>query len=315
MQQLLTAVRSRIDKVRDRVVANTTALFGHAPYPLSDTLSYEGDPGLFGPGSVTWPVIGDAAAFVGGIRALLVQAAHPEVVAGVADHSRYREDPLGRLSRTSAYVTATAFGAEPEVARAIELVRRAHRPVAGTSHRGRPYAADEPPLAAWVHNALTDSFVSAYRHFGERPLSDGEADRFVAEQTAVGRLLDADPLPETADALAAWIADHPGIGPSPGLEEAVGFLRSPPLPWHVRVVYRVLFAAAVATLPDRLRGVLGLRRRPGALLAGRLAVRLLRWNLGSSPSWHLALLRSGAPVPEGRFRQPLRAAGAEASAD
>ena len=72
-----------------------------------------GDPGLFGPDSVTWRVIGDVATFIGGIRALLVQAAHQEVAAGVADHSRYQDDPLGRLSRTSAYVTATAFGAMP----------------------------------------------------------------------------------------------------------------------------------------------------------------------------------------------------------
>ncbi len=307
LERVRHAVTRPLDRVRDRVVANTTALFDHAPYPLAGTLQYDGDPGLFGPGSVTWPVIGDAAAFVGGVRALLVQAAHPEVVAGVADHSRYREDPLGRLSRTSAYVTATAFGALPEVERAVELVRRAHRPVEGVSHRGREYAADAPGLAAWVHNALTDSFLTAYRHFGERELSPAEADRFVAEQTKLGRLLDADPLPDTAAGLAAWIADHPGVAASPGMAEAVGFLRSPPLPAYARPVYRVLFAAAVATLPGRLRDVLGLRRTPGALALGKAAVAVLRWNLGSSPSWHLALLRSGAPVPEGRFRQPLRA--------
>lgn len=66
-----------------------------------------GDAGLLGPNSVSWRVIGDAAAFVGGIRALLVQTAHPEVVAGVEQHSRYRDDPLGRLNRTSVYVTET----------------------------------------------------------------------------------------------------------------------------------------------------------------------------------------------------------------
>ncbi|NIR38143.1 MAG: DUF2236 domain-containing protein, partial [Actinobacteria bacterium] len=68
-------------------------MFKHAEYPLAESLSYPGDPGLFGPDSVSWRVIGDVAAFLGGIRALLVQAAHPEVVAGVSDHSRYQEDP------------------------------------------------------------------------------------------------------------------------------------------------------------------------------------------------------------------------------
>ena len=82
--------------------------------------------------------MGDVSGFVGGIRALLIQAAHPEVVAGVADHSRYREDPLGRLSRTSDYVTATSYGAMPEVEQAVRIVRAAHRRVIGVSHRGRP---------------------------------------------------------------------------------------------------------------------------------------------------------------------------------
>ena len=299
---------SIIDAVRDRVVASTTGLFDHAPYPLTDTLSYRGDPGLFGPDSVTWPVIGDAAAFVGGIRALLVQAAHPEVAAGVADHSRYRQDPLGRLSRTSAYVTATSFGALPEVERAVGFVRRAHRPVQGTSHRNRPYSADTGEMAAWVHNALTDSFLVAFQEYGPRPLSGAEADQFVAEQTQVGRLLDASPLPDSADALARWIAEHPDLGTSPGMSEAIAFLRSPPLPLLVRPAYGVLYQAAAATLPVQLRETLGLSAVPGAKTIGRSTVQALRWSLGSSPSWHLALVRVGSEVPSGMFRQPLRSA-------
>jgi uncharacterized protein (DUF2236 family) len=295
-----------IDRYRDRVVASTTGLFAHAPYPLADTLDHRGDPGLFGPDSVTWPVVGDAAAFVGGIRALLIQSAHPEVAAGVADHSRYREDPLGRLSRTSAYVTATSFGAAPEVEDAVAVVRRIHGPVRGRSHRGLAYRAGTPRLAAWVHNTLTDSFLVAYQFYGPRALAPDEADRFVSEQTRVGVLLNGAPLPETAGGLASWIANHPELGRSPGLEEAIGFLRRPPLPWHIRIAYRFLFLAATATIPIRIRLVLGIRRLPGAILIGKAVVRFLRWTLGSSPSWHLALLRVEAPIPDGLFRQPVR---------
>ncbi len=296
---------SWIDPLRNRIIGATTDLFAHAPYPLDATGAYRGDPGLFGPTSVTWPVIGDAAAFIGGIRALLVQAAHPEVVAGVFDHSRYREDPLGRLSRTSAYVTATAFGAIPEVERAIGMVNRAHRPIAGMSHRGRPYEASSAPLAAWVHNALTESFLSAYRHFGPRPLSDNEADRFVAEQTRVGALMQAAPLPWRAASLERWVDSHPDLAPSPGMTDAIEFLKRPPLPVAVRPAYRVLFEGAVATLPPRVRSILDLRVRPGAHRSGRAATSFLRWSLGSSPSWLLALDRVGADVPPGLFRQPL----------
>lgn len=304
-----------IDDLRSRVVASTNGLFSHGPYPLADTLSYPGDPGLFGPDSVTWRVIGDSAVFIGGIRALLVQAAHPEVAAGVADHSRYRHDPLGRLSRTAAYVTATAFGATPEVDAAVATVRRHHRPVHGLSHRGEAYDADAPDMAAWVHNSLAESFLVAYEVYGADPLSPDDADRYAREQARLGAMHAATPLPDTATALSEWIATHPALGPSPGQREAIAFLRRPPLPFGVRVVYGFLFRAAAATVPPRIREIVGIRAWPGAVPAGKVVTMALRASLGSSPSWRLALARVGAPEPGGvTFRQPLPPA-AEALAD
>lgn len=298
-----------LDTVKARVVAATNGLFSHGPYPLADTLSYPGDPGLFGPDSVTWRVIGDSSVFIGGIRALLVQAAHPEVAAGVADHSRYRDDPLGRLSRTAAYVTATAFGAMPEVDRALATVRRHHRPVRGMSHRGETYDADAPDLAAWVHNSLAESFLVAYEVYGARPLGPGDADRYAREQARLGELHHASPLPRTASELSEWIAGHPSLGPSPGQREAVAFLRHPPLPFAIRIAYGFLFRAAAATLPPEIRAVIGVRAWPGAVIAGRVVTGVLRASLGSSPSWRLALRRVGAPEPPGvTFRQPLPSA-------
>ncbi len=287
--------------------AATGGLFSHGPYPLTNTLEYPGDPGLFGPGSATWAVVGDTSVFVGGIRALLIQAAHPEVAAGVFEHSRYREDPLGRLTRTASYVTATSFGAMPEVERAVALVRRRHIPVHGCSHRGIAYDAADPGLDAWVHNSLTDSFLTAYQTYGAGRHSPSDADRYVAEQTHVGRLLGADPLPRTAAELTAWIVGHRALGSSPGSHQATRFLRRPPLSWPVRGGYALLFRAAVATLPDRVSEIIEVRSRPGDLQVGRAAVAALRWALGASPDWQLALLRMAAPAPAGvRFRQPPR---------
>ncbi|MEQ8842363.1 MAG: oxygenase MpaB family protein [Acidimicrobiales bacterium] len=291
--------------IKDRAVDSTADLFSHGPPPLEHTFDHMGDVGLLGPDSVSWPVIGDATAFVGGIRALLVQTAHPEVVAGVEDHSRYRTDPLGRLTRTSRYVTETTYGAGPEVDAAVATVREAHVPVRGTSERGRTYRAGNPAMAAWVHNVLTDSFLAAYQAYGPRRLRPEEADRFVAEQTKVGALLDAAPLPTTAAALSRWVTEHPAIESSSAQREAIRFLRRPPLPAPVRAGYELLFRAAVATLPSEIASITGLT--PGRFDArlGGAAVRSLRWALGSSPSWHVALVRSGAPVPDGLFRQPL----------
>lgn len=295
-----------VEGLRQRVITSATSPFSHAPYPLASTLDYPGDPGLLGPNSVSWTVIGDVAAFVGGIRGLLVQAAHPEVVAGVGDHSRYQEDPLGRLSRTSAYVTATTYGAMSEVEAAVQRVRRIHRFVSGVSSRGIPYDATEPGFSAWVHNALTDSFITSHLTYGGVELTAGEADRFVEEQTRVGALLGAGPMPVTRRELTSWIEDHPDIGPSPEMEEAVSFLTDPPLDPTIKLGYKILRDAALVTMPDRLLDILGLQRPVGGLVLGRLAVSGLRWALGYSPSWQLALRRTNSQIPRGLFKQPAR---------
>ncbi len=293
--------------VQDSVVSALTGLFSHGPMPLEHTLDYEGDPGLLGPDSVSWRVLGDSSVFLGGIRALVVQSAHPEVVAGVEDHSTYRADPLGRLSRTSVWVTETTYGAMPEVEAAVEVVRNAHRPVTGTSERGLPYSANRPEMAAWVHNVLTDSFLTAYREFGPEDMSESDADQFVAEQTRIGELLGADPLPRTARELTEWIVEHPDRQVTKHQTSATGFLKSPPLSPPIKVGYRILFDAALTTIPEPLLTQLDLQPSSRAQTFGSKTIDALRWALGASPSWHISLVRCGAPIPEGLFRQGLPA--------
>ncbi|MEM9714223.1 MAG: oxygenase MpaB family protein, partial [Actinomycetota bacterium] len=120
------------------------------------------DDGWFGPGSATWHVHGDLSMLVGGVRALLLQTLHPGAMAGVADHSSYREDPLGRLHRTGAFVGATTFGSTAEAEQAVEVVRTVHRRVVGTTPEGVPYSADDPHLLLWVHATEVDSFLRAH---------------------------------------------------------------------------------------------------------------------------------------------------------
>ena len=295
---MLTALRAGIR-------SSTTGLFSHVPYPLQNTLEYREDHGVCGPDSASWPIIGDVAAFIGGIRALLVQSAHPEVVAGVVDHSNYQVDPLGRLSRTAAYVTATTFGALPEVCEALDRVKAGHVGVVGRSHRGRPYSASVPALSAWVHNVLTDSFLTAYQTYGPQPLAMGQADRFVREQAVIGRMLDSCPVPEDARSLSAWVEDHPDLGSSPGMTATVEFLRNPPLDPVQKMGYRLLYMGAVAILPDRVRRILGQKQLPWSAPTALVAVRFLRWAMGSSPSWRLALIRTGREVPPGLFRRSV----------
>jgi uncharacterized protein (DUF2236 family) len=145
---------------------------------------------------MTWKVHSHLSTVIGGLRALFVQTMHPLAMAGVADHSDYRKDPLGRLERTAQFVAATTYGTTAEAMHAIEVVRRVHVHVRGIAPDGRPYDASDPALLSWVHNVEVDSFLSAYRRFGPGA-TDEDADRYVAEMTRVGAALGADQIPPT----------------------------------------------------------------------------------------------------------------------
>ena len=129
----------------------------------------EADPGWFGPESMTWRVHADRSMLVGGLRALYLQVLHPLAMAGVAEHSDYREDPLGRLARTGRFVAATTYGTRAEAERAVAMVRAIHDRVRGVASDGRSYDANDPVLLAWVHNVEVESFLLAYRRYGSRP--------------------------------------------------------------------------------------------------------------------------------------------------
>jgi hypothetical protein len=120
---------------------------------------------MFGPGSLTWSVNGEAVLLLGGGRALILQVAHPKVAAGVTEFSGYREDPWGRLYRTLEVTLKIAFG-DPETSRAAsEGLRRIHGRVAGTDDRREPYRALDPGLLLWVHATLTDTSLTIYERY------------------------------------------------------------------------------------------------------------------------------------------------------
>ena len=159
-----TVVVARVREVLgDTVRRVLTAGSGSYPeFPIADAA----DPGLFGPDSITWRVHGHRSMLVGGLRALLVQALHPLAMAGVAEHSSYRTDPLGRLARTGRFVATTTYGTTDAAERAIAGVQAVHGRVRGVALDGRRYDASDPALLSWVHNVEVESFLTAYRTYG-----------------------------------------------------------------------------------------------------------------------------------------------------
>src|SRR3954465_5488285 len=66
--------------------------------------------GIYGPASISWRVNREAVIMLGGGRAALLQLAHPYVAYAVDQHSKTRNDPIGRFKRTFENVFAMVFG-------------------------------------------------------------------------------------------------------------------------------------------------------------------------------------------------------------
>ena len=156
----------------------------------------------FEPGSPITQVHGDASMFIGGLSALLLQSLHPLAMAGVAAHSGYRGDPWGRLARTSRFLAVTTFGSAGDAQRTVDQVRAIHRRVSGVAPDGRPYAASDPHLLAWVHVAEVDSFLRAHQRYGASRLTAAEYDEYVAQSGRVATALGAVDVPATVAELA-----------------------------------------------------------------------------------------------------------------
>ncbi len=255
---------------------------------------------LVEPEGPSWVVHGSLSTLVGGVRALMMQALQPGAVTGVAEHSAYRTDTIGRLRRTTQWLVITTFADVATAQATAAAVRSMHERVAGTGPDGRPYSASDPDLLRWVHDAFTDSFLTAHLALGSREIPGGP-DAYVAEWAASAELLGATELPQTQAELRAQLDVYradPGFGRAPATEDVAAFLRAPNLPIAYRAPYRVLALAAAATLDPADAALLGLPQRAGAVKAARGLIDILMWALSStSPAERAARLRLGLQPP------------------
>ena len=244
----------------------------------------------FTPEDPIWRVHADASMFTGGIRALLLQSLHPIALYGVEEHSLYRDDPWRRVQNTSEFLAATTFGPVTYASQVIDRVNRIHRAVRGVTDDGTPYAADDPHLLRWVHVAEVESFLTTYQRYGATPLSQDEADTYVAQTGTIAELLGVEASPQSEAELRAELeAYRPELTGSPVVRKVASFLLvDPPLPLLARPAYGAIAAGAVATLPGWARKMIGIPTVPFAdSLVGRpvgsAATATIRW-LMSDPS-------------------------------
>jgi uncharacterized protein (DUF2236 family) len=265
------------------------------------TTTEQRDTGYFGPGSMAWHLHTNPALMAGGLRTLLYQGLNPLAMAGVDQHSRYREDPWGRLERTSEYVITTIFGTKAEADAASARLRLIHKRIRGIDPTtGRSYSAEDPELLLWVHATEVDSFLESYRRYGGR-LSDQDADRYVREMVKAAELAGIPPhaAPKDTGELGDYLESmRTKLALTPAAREGMRVLLNPPMPLPLKPLWAVLASATVAILPPHVRDLYGLPwfgpADPPLRLSMIAAFRTMSVVLPGHPMVRTALARAEA---------------------
>jgi uncharacterized protein (DUF2236 family) len=254
--------------------------------PWLDVIAAGDEGGLYLPDEAPWIVHADFGTLVGGIRALLMQALHPGSLTGVATHSRYEQDALGRLAGTIRWLTVTTFGSHAAVAGEAQRVNRMHKRVTGEYQTAegeqRAYKAADPDLLLWVHIAFMDSFLRCHQMYAWREIPGG-ADAYVRLWAKSVEPIGLPAAPMNEAELVAEIERYKReLVATPKTLDVVKFIKRPPLPVLARPVYWLLFEAAVVSLPIEFRELLGLKARSSRVIQPltRAVLRLIRFAIG-----------------------------------
>jgi len=227
----------------------------------------DGDAGLFGPHSISWQVNRETSVLFGGARALLMQAAHPLVLAGARQTGFYEHNPWKRLERTLQLTFTITFGTKAEAMAAARRVNRVHEEVHGIDEvTGMPYGAFDPDLLLWVHACLVDSQL-LFERLTVAKLDDGGREEFHREQMSGVELLGLprSKIPPTVPELRAYVDEIVRSGVlrvTPDTMKVANLIRRPPrdVPW--RPVLRQVARWAFGTLPEPLRRAYSIRWSP-----------------------------------------------------
>lgn len=237
--------------------------------------------GYFSPNSVTWRVHADPSMFVGGIRALLEQALHPEAMAGVAAHSNFREDAWGRLQRTGDYVSTLTFGTKEDADALASRVRKVHAKL----------NLDQQELLLWVHMAMVDAFIDTAIRSGMN-LTAAECDDYVNEMVTFALLvgIEESSVPRSMGQLENYFSEvMPKLSASDDAKRAAIFIALPPLPPLLRFgtpiapLWGGITSLAAAALPRWARKLYGWPSFPGQTQATDLVLKTTRSALALMP--------------------------------
>jgi uncharacterized protein (DUF2236 family) len=240
---------------------------------------------FFAPNSISWRIVGHPVALIGGMRALIIQTLHPLAMAGVAQYSDFRADPLKRLRGTSAYVASVVFGDRATALAAASRVKKLHVRVRGTDPvTGREFNANDPETMLWVHCTEIHSFLAAYRAYAGS-LTLEERDRYLAEQVTAAELIGIPRamVPHSTATYRKYFAEiRPHLCCSAEAAETIDFIVRAKLrgrtPLDLRLAALLFGPAAAALVPRDLRRIAGLPDRGPSELPRR-AINNVAWRV------------------------------------
>ena len=239
------------------------------------------DSGFFGPDSVSWQVHRETTVLFGGARALLMQAAHPLVIAGARETGFYKRDPWKRLQRTLGLTYALTFGTKEEALSAAEHINEVHRSVHGVDEiTGLPYDAFDLDLLLWVHGCLVDSAL-LFERLTVGGLDEEGRERFHREQMLAAELLHhpRERISPTVAGLRDWmdgVIESGILRVTDAARDVASMFCEPPREAEWRPVLRAVSWWAFGTLPPAIREMYGVRWSPARQMALRATLRWLR---------------------------------------
>jgi uncharacterized protein (DUF2236 family) len=248
------------------------------------------DDGLFGPGSVTWRLMGEPIMWVAGFRALYLQALHPRTMRGTWQNTAFTDpkEAWGRLARTTGFVRIRTFGSMAEVDRAGRRIRKVHASLSAVDTDGTTFRIDEPEQLLWVHCGEVASYVDVARRAG-MPLCGHDLDRFVDEQRKSAAIVGLDPadVPASVAELDAYYdVMRPKLRACPEAKMALRSSFNPSVPrmlTPLKLVAPPFSALAFATLPRWARKMYGAPGNPLTDVATTATLRALYATIRGLP--------------------------------
>jgi uncharacterized protein (DUF2236 family) len=232
------------------------------------------DHGFFGPGSVTWKVwTYPTSLTVGFQRSVVIEELDPALVAAVEDTGAVRYRPRNRYDRTLRYFATVALGDSRSAIAASNVLVKVHAKAVGTEPlSGNSYDANDPHSQLWIHLTAWHSILYAYERYGPGKLTPAEEARYWEECAVAAELQTCDPadVPRSREGIRRYFEEmRPKLAGSEVAQSMMDHLLNaevmlPPVPTVFRparfVVNKVTRAATVATMPQWMRKMAGLRQ-------------------------------------------------------